>query len=208
MGVLVSTAIVHVSLVWWWSRRGLYDKAADEAGADEAAGAPEDSFYVLGKAMPDEQVIDMQSQACDIDQILYSSENPALANSPSESLHPYHRLLTQPTKTDKPGLSPYLKRQEDKPEDKPEDKSPDTVTVPLFTSTPADFWTANARHAEEEQLKEERLAQSFCSDVRSDASSSIILSVEKAYEQRNPTWAPKPPKATFSNFKRRARSIC
>lgn len=197
MGTLVSSAIVHVSLVWWWwwwsSRRGLHEKAAEEAagaeagGADEAASAPKNSYQVLGEAMPHEQVRDMQSQACDIDETLLASEDPVLAKTPSQTLHPFHGLLTRPTTTDKPGLLPYSKQTEDNTPTTVTDNTPTTVTVPLFTTpAPANGWTVNERHAEED------MAQSFCSDVPSDVSSSIILSVEEAHKYRQPTWAPKP----------------
>ena len=189
---LVSSSIVHISLVWWWW-------SSRPAGANEATNASGNSYQVLGKELPPEQVRDMQLQACDIDQTLLASEDPILANSPSANLHPFHRLLTRPTKTDKPGLLPYRKQ--------PEEHTPTTITAPLFSMQspppPATGWTVNERHTEE-----------FCSDACSNVSSSIVLSVEEAHKQSKPTWAPKPPKATWPMpmFQRtmfqRPKSIC
>lgn len=206
----VCTVAAHMALLFWWPRRKHED--AQPRHSEEEWTEPPTAYAVLGEAVPPDRVLAMQSEADDVDQTALASEDSSLATRPSPTLHPFHALLTQPVKGDKPGLLPYSTKKTDVL-----DPSPTAITVPLFVAPrPAKYWCDEERMREETASDgEDPLAQSCDSGadslhsslVRATPSlvgSSIVLTVEEAQATRSePTWAPPPPAAPACLFRRR-----
>jgi hypothetical protein len=187
--VAACTVVAHAALLFWRLCRA--QKAKD--------GEVSPPHQVLGAPVPAELVQKMQDEAQDIDQTIHEHEHPSLASTASTTLHPYHALLTKPTRGALPGVLPYKRSKNAGPDI----DSPTTITTPLFVQTQvADGWNVQDRHSEDS------LGSSCGSNVSVTSSlvrgapslvgSSIVLSIEDAHKQRaEPTWAPMPPAAKW-----------
>ena len=177
----LGSVVVHAALFWWKYRL-----------------RKSNNYLVFGKALLIEEVENMQGEACDIDE---ATEESGSATKPS-TLHPFYPLLTKPTQK-RPGILPY--KQEIK------DTSPTSITVPLFTSPPAEGWDRSERKRyEDDDDNDDQLACSHGSNasIVSFVPSSV-LNIDDAYAQRaDATWAPKPPKSPFEiPFRRTSANI-
>lgn len=187
--VAACTVVAHAALLFW--RLGRVDKAKD----DEVPPP----YQVLGAPVPAELVQKMQDEAQDIDYTIHEHEHPSLASTASTVLHPYHALLTAPTRGALPGVLLYKRSKNAGPDI----DSPTTITTPLFVQTQlADGWNVQERHVEDTLARSigsnASVTSSLVRGAPSLVGSSIVLSIEDAHKQRvEPTWAPMPPAAKW-----------
>ena len=185
--VAACTVVAHAALLFW--RFGRAGKANNEAPP----------YQVLGEPVPAELVQEMQAAARDIDHTICEQEDPSLANVTCTTLHPFHALLTKPTRGALPGVLPYKRSKNNGPEI----DSPSTITTPLFVqSQPADGWNVQERNVEDTLASSigsnASVTSSLVRGAPSLVGSSIVLSVKDAHKQRaEPTWAPMPPAAKW-----------
>lgn len=151
-------------------------------------------YQTLGAPVAAERVLQMQADAQDIDQTILEQEDPLFATAAATTLHPFHALLTKPTRGGLPGILPYKTTRSESESDSPND-----ITTPLFLQPQvADGWGAQNRSTENAQPNSTASVVSVTSSlVRRTPSlvgSSIVLSIKDAHEQcAKPTWAPMPP---------------